>query len=239
MKPISSEALALAGLGAALLDFVLVAIVVFAGVDRFAPPQDLPWKPFSLEQPIGMATATKLARLTDDPAACRAALTEGGLTFRDAEVREQGFCSTADTLRLSSGASLAPAGPLMTCGLALTYALWERQVAAPAAQIAFGQPLARVEHLGTYACRTVYGREGGRPSNHATANALDVSGFRLEDGRRITIASDFRDENAEGGFLRAVRDGACKLFGSTLSPDYNAAHADHLHLDRSRYRICR
>ena len=32
-------------------------------------------------------TAAKLARLTDDPAACRAALTEGGLTFRDAELR--------------------------------------------------------------------------------------------------------------------------------------------------------
>ncbi|WP_269715679.1 extensin-like domain-containing protein [Caulobacter sp. NIBR2454] len=239
MKPTSPETLALAGLGAALLDFALAAIVVFAGVDRFAPPQDLPWKPFSLSQPIGLATSAKLTRLTDDPAACRAALSEGGLTFRDAPVREQGFCSTADTLRLSSGASLAPAGPLMTCGLALTYALWERQVAAPAAQIAFDQPLARVEHYGTYSCRTVYGREGGRPSNHATANALDVSGFRMRDGRRVTIASDFRDPGPEGRFLRAVRDGACRLFGSTLSPDYNAAHADHLHLDRSRYRICR
>jgi hypothetical protein len=239
VKPASPETLALAGLGAALLDFALMAIIVFAGVDRYAPPQDLPWKPFSLAQPIGMATAGKLSRLADDPVACRAALTAGGLTFTDAPLREEGFCSTRDGLRLTAGTSLSPAGPLMTCGLALTYALWERQVAAPAAQIAFGQPLGRIDHYGTYACRTVYGREGGRPSNHATANAVDIAGFRLADGRRLTIASDFRDENAEGRFLRAVRDGACKLFGSTLSPDYNAAHADHLHLDRSRYRICR
>ncbi|TMJ11586.1 MAG: extensin family protein [Alphaproteobacteria bacterium] len=33
--------------------------------------------------------------------------------------------------------------------------------------------------------------------------------------------------------LRGVRDDACKLFSTTLSPDYNAAHCDHLHLDEA------
>jgi hypothetical protein len=36
-----------------------------------------------------------------------------------------------------------------------------------------------------------------------------------------------------------VRDGACLFFDGVLSPDYNAAHRDHLHLDRGRYRYCR
>jgi hypothetical protein len=41
-----------------------------------------------------------------------------------------------------------------------------------------------------------------------------------------------------------VRDGACRLFATTLSPDYNAAHADHLHLDQANrgaggWRACR
>ena len=30
-----------------------------------------------------------------------------------------------------------------------------------------------------------------------------------------------------------VRDGACDLFATVLSPDYNAAHADHLHFDQA------
>ena len=29
-----------------------------------------------------------------------------------------------------------------------------------------------------------------------------------------------------------ARDAACEVFGTVLSPDYNAAHADHFHLDQ-------
>ena len=31
----------------------------------------------------------------------------------------------------------------------------------------------------------------------------------------------------------AARDAACEVFGTVLSPDYNAAHADHLHFDQA------
>ena len=30
-----------------------------------------------------------------------------------------------------------------------------------------------------------------------------------------------------------LRDGACGLFATVLSPDYNAAHRDHFHLDQA------
>jgi len=48
-----------------------------------------------------------------------------------------------------------------------------------------------------------------------------------------------RIETDEGRFVRAVRDGACRVFGVVLSPDYNAAHADHLHLNPAGYSLCR
>src|SRR5690349_14014474 len=101
-------------------------MLLLALVDRIAPPQDLPWKPFSLDQPIGLAPAGKLARIAADPAACRAALRKGGVAFTDQPTREQGFCSTRDTLRARG--RLSPAAPVMSCPLALGYALWERQV---------------------------------------------------------------------------------------------------------------
>ena len=47
---------------------------------------------------------------------------------------------------------------------------------------------------------------------------------------------DWGGEGAEGdeaAFLRRVRDGACGIFGTVLSPDYNEAHRDHLHLDQA------
>jgi hypothetical protein len=235
-KP-SPQARSLAGAAGFLLDLLLAGLLVFALVDRLAPPQDLPWKPFSLNQPIGLATASKLARIGADPAACRAALREGGVRFTQGETRETGYCSTRDTLRAAS--RLAPAAPVMTCPLALGYALWERQYLVPAAREIMGSRLVRVDHYGSYACRTIYGRPGERPSAHARAAALDVAGFRFADGRRATVAADFRADSDQGHFVQAARNSACRVFGTVLSPDYNAAHRDHLHLEGSGYRLCR
>ena len=185
-----------------LLALLLAGLLVFALVDRLAPPQDLPWKPFSLDQPIGLATAGKLARIGADPVACRAALREGGVRFAEGETRETGFCSTRNSVR--SVGRLVPAAPVMTCPLALGYALWERQVLVPAAREIMRSRLTRVDHYGTYACRTIYGRPGERPSAHARAAALDVAGFRFADGRRATVAADFRAGGAKGRFVQAV-----------------------------------
>ncbi len=95
-------------------------------------------------------------------------------------------------------------------------------------------------HLGTYACRNINHRETGRRSEHATANAIDLSGFVLADGQQISLQDDWTGKDPRrAAFLRAVRDGACGFFDVVLSPDYNEAHRDHLHLDMGRYRACR
>lgn len=238
--PPSPEARAGAAVWATLLDLAVLCLAVFWTVDAFAPPQDLAWKPLRLNDPVGLATGLKFARVAEDPAACRAVLREGGVSFTDQPERTQGFCTTRNTMRLGDGATrLSPAGPTMTCANTLAYAFWERHVVQPAARELLNTRVARVEHYGTYACRNIYGRAEGRPSEHASANALDVSGFRLSRGGQVTVVGDFRDEGPKGQFLRRVRDGACDWFRATLSPDYNAAHRDHLHLDFGRYRVCR
>jgi hypothetical protein len=130
----------------------------------------------------------------------------------------------------------------LTCRAAVSLALWERHAVAPAAERHFGSRVQRIEHFGSYSCRNVYGRPDATRSRHATAEALDVAGFVLDDGRRIRVLGDWGDsseDSAAASFLRDVRDGACRFFDGTLSPDYNAAHRDHLHLDRGRYRYCR
>ncbi|WGM41016.1 extensin family protein [Caulobacter sp. NIBR1757] len=238
LPPVTPSQRALAGVAATGLELILAALLAVAWVDRTAAPQDLPWKPFSMSQPIGLATKWKLARIAADPARCRQALDDAGLTFTEAPDRSQGFCSTANSLRLADP-MLSPRGPTMRCDLALNYAVWRRHVVEPAARKTLGTDLARVEHFGTYACRTIYSQEGARPSNHATASALDVAGFRLLDGTDISVLRDYRDPGPKGAFLRQVRAGACRLFGTTLGPDYNAAHANHFHLDMGLWSICR
>jgi hypothetical protein len=125
----------------------------------------------------------------------------------------------------------------MTCGLAEEFTTWvQRDVQGPAQSI-LGMRVARVETMGSYACRTMIGNGSGKLSEHAHANAVDVSAFVLGDGRRITVKDGWAG-GEDGQFLRAVRAAACKRFATVLSPDYNAAHHDHLHFDMGGSGFC-
>jgi len=152
-------------------------------------------------------------------------------------------CSTLNTVRLvslrSDTASLAVAnlGPV-SCPLAGTFAAWARFGVDRAAQQILGSPLVRIETMGSYSCRTVAGTD--RMSAHATAKAIDVSAFLLADGRRISVRGDWHAGPPQvRAFLQTVHASACKRFGTTLGPDYNAAHHDHLHLELSGRSFCR
>lgn len=237
----SPERVWLGAVWATLADMVLVASAIVCWISLAAPPQDLPWRPLRLADPLGLATDYKYARAAGDPAVCRLILREGGVRFEESPERREGDCAQLDTVRLRGGVTpLSPAAPIMTCRQALAYAFWDRHGLQPAARDLLGTSIVGVDHLGTYACRNVYGREEGRRSEHAFANALDVGGFRTADGRRLRILGGFDEEGMEGVFLREARDRACRWFGgATLSPDYNAAHADHLHLDSGPYGVCR
>ena len=93
-----------------------------------------------------------------------------------------------------------------------------------------GRVTARIETFGSYSCRDVAG--SGRRSAHATAAAIDVSGFVLADGRRISVEEDWNGGDAqERAFLRTVHRSACKRFDTVLGPDYNSAHENHLHVE--------
>ena len=92
--------------------------------------------------------------------------------------------------------------------------------------------------MGSYNCRNVAGSE--RRSAHATASAIDVSGFVLADGRRITVLGDWRGGTpAERQFLQVVHASACKRFGTVLGPNYNSAHQNHFHVELSGGSFCR
>ena len=152
-------------------------------------------------------------------------------------------CGLNNAVRISR-TSVALSDPLtLSCPAAVSLALWERHVLQSAAQEHLDRAVTRIDHLGSYACRNVNGREVGPRSRHATADAIDIAGFTLEGGRRVRALGDWKGQadrdDATARFLRASRDGACRFFDGVLSPDYNAAHADHLHFERHGTNVCR
>lgn len=198
-------------------------------------PQHNPWAPLDLRDPPGWATQQKIADLRGDAAECRAVLERSEVAFTALDPAGEGACRREDRTVLP-GLPLAPGRPPVTCAVGAALELWVTRAVQPAAEELLGSPVERIEHFGAYSCRRLYGRESGRWSEHATGNALDIGAFVLEDGRRISVLRDWGDEEAEDGeaaFLRRVRDEACGIFGTVLSPDYNEAHRDHLHLDQA------
>ena len=195
-------------------------------------PQHNPWAPLDLRDPPGWATQSKIAALRNDPAECRAVLERSGVAFAVLDPVGEGECRREDRAVLSDF-PLAPRPPPTTCAIAAGLELWLSQKVQPAAAELLGSRVARIEHLGAYSCRRISGGDGGRWSEHATGNAIDIAAFVMEDGRRINVLGDWEGDEVEARFLHRIRDGACDMFGTVLSPDYNDAHRDHLHFDQA------
>jgi hypothetical protein len=154
-----------------------------------------------------------------------------------------GGCSTVNTVQLASLRSddavlaLSNLGPV-TCPLANTFAAWARFGVDRAARQVLGSALVRIETMGSYNCRNVAGT--ARRSGHATANAIDIAAFVLADGQRISVLGDWHQgTRAEREFLRIVHASACKRFGTSLGPAYNAAHANHFHVEVDGDGFCK
>ncbi len=203
-------------------------------------PEHNPWAPLHLDHPPGWATQRKLADLRSEAGQCQAVLDRSDVGYTALEPAGEGECRRESRLILDE-AKLSPDRAVSSCAVAAAYAYWMQHGVQPAAREILGAPVMRVEHLGTYSCRRLYGRDTGRWSEHATGNAIDIAAFVLEDGRRISLLTGWDGESDEAAFLRRTRDAACDAFGTVLSPDYNEAHADHLHLDQQErmWGVCR
>lgn len=181
-----------------------------------------------------------LAAFNPSPSArqCFSQLSQANVRFSPLPNRNfSGGCSQIDSIKLLDvGAEVTNLGPVR-CELASKFAAWTEYAVKRAARKYLGSELARIETMGSYSCRNISG--SGRLSQHAHANAIDVSGFVLADGRRITLTSHWKGGRREKQFLTAIHQSACKRFGTVLSPDYNAAHRDHFHFDMSGNGYCR
>lgn len=202
-------------------------------------PQHNPWALLDLRDPPGWATERKLVNMRSDIASCRAVLERSDVRFDALKPQGEGACARPDRTVLASYPYVGRR-PATTCALGAGLTIWLEQSVQPAATEIFGSSVTGVRHLGAFSCRRMYGSDTGPWSEHATGNALDVAGFRLADGTEITVLRDW-DDGEKGEFLKRIRDEACPIFGTVLSPAYNAAHRDHFHFDQAdrNWGVCR
>lgn len=220
-----------------LLFVALIAAAIFVAInfekllDRYAP--------FDLREEPNWLTSVQLYYLRANSEKCFAVLSRSEVVFSRQQfaLNERG-CGFDDGVLLTKQSVSYGGGVLLRCPAAASLVLWERHVLQQEAERVMKKKVRAIRSFGTFSCRNINHQKQGRLSQHASANAIDIAGFTFEDGSTANVLKDWgKDERGE--FLRAVRDGACRFFGGVLSPDYNAAHANHFHFDMGWWKICR
>ncbi len=205
------------------------------------PPRYNPWAPLDLTAPTNLLTRYKLYRIKRNPDLCLQALRRTDIDFRPLDDQPGGECPLANIVRVSkAGASFSHSFTAF-CPLAAAWEIFRHNTLQQAAEKYFSQPVTKVDHVGTYACRNVYNRAEGRLSEHARANAIDVTAFVLADGTVINVERDWNSSRQpqKAAFLRDIHQGACQAFNVVFGPGHNAAHANHFHFDMGGFWACR
>jgi len=124
-------------------------------------------------------------------AACTKMLAGMSIDYEPLPPIKEGICGTAAPILVRSigadpAVEISPPAT-MQCGLAVALDGWLKERVQPQARAMLGAAVVRVRNATSYSCRNRYGGANTRISEHALANALDISEFVLASGERITV----------------------------------------------------
>ena len=158
-----------------------------------APP------PLPGDQPT---VAWKDPRVQAARSACAKMLEGIELDYEQLDPIKKGLCGTPAPIRLKSigkdPAVVVSPPATITCKLAVALHDWFRDTVQPSAS-KFGTSVIKIRNASHYKCRNRYGRDDTKISEHALANALDISEFVFASGQRIKLLG-----NWPYGALRAL-----------------------------------
>lgn len=228
------------------LKLLIVLIVILFGSMAYAGhvrTSFLPFPALNVEK-SWLMVGTRLGGLKYDRAACEATLKSPVVqkTFvKDRPFKDGCGWVNSVNLRKFSGAKISPIK--LSCPMGAGLAMWMAQVVQPAAKKYFGTTVSRVHHLGGYSCRNIRGSLLSKyinvKSEHATANAIDISAFSLANGGKVSIFKHWTRGGNKAKFLRDIHYGACTYFRVVLGPEANRLHANHFHFDRGLLLRCK
>ncbi|HEX9238841.1 MAG TPA: extensin family protein [Xanthobacteraceae bacterium] len=202
--------------------------------EQFAPPQ---------EAYASFSEAGGAAPTPTPPSACQMRLAKIAVFQALGTLVGPGDCGAPDAVQLlavmlpdQTKVAVTPPATLR-CTMAEQVTEWVRDDVAPSLAH-FGPPLRALDNFDSYECRGRNRVRAAALSEHGRADALDVRGFRLADGREfrlvdINVAKDWREK---------TRASACARFSTVLGPGSDGYHEAHIHLDlaerRNGYKLC-
>lgn len=143
-------------------------------------------------------------------------------------------CGATDAVRVTSiaGVTLSQES-VMVCDTARALKRW----ISKDVEKAFGRNnrVVSLRVAAHYSCRTRNNRPGAKVSEHGRGKAIDISGFRLEDGTMVTVLEGWKNRSTRKR-LAKIWKAACGPFGTVLGPESDRYHRDHFHLDVARHR---
>jgi hypothetical protein len=224
---------------------VLLGLVCARGQSEAAPQPAAGAVPLPRERPLEAGPrAPEEPPEPTLPSACFIALTSG-LAVAEAlpPIAGANGCGAQDVVRLDAvllkdqrRVPLKPA-PVLRCGMATALANWLRED-VDAQVAALGAQLAGVDNYNSYDCRPRNNIPGAETSEHGRANAVDVRGFALTNGKRFSLT----DPEVKKSVRDTLKASACARFMTVLGPGSDGYHEEHIHLDlaerRNNFRLC-
>ncbi len=151
------------------------------------------------------------------------------------EMNGPGICGLTHPFKVTAlveGSVVLNSTQTLDCPMIAALDRWIREVVQPAATARFGEPIVRINSMGSYSCRGINNMSGANLSEHSFGNAIDIGGFVLASGRELNIMKGFNGaDEQERAFLHEAHAGACSYFTTVLGPGYNIFHYNHFHVD--------
>jgi hypothetical protein len=124
-------------------------------------------------------------------AKCKELLTGDSLDYEMLPPIKEGICGTPAPVLLHAVGSdpkvMIDPPATLSCPMAHVLGVWLGDTVQREAKKLFGSTVIKIHNATSYACRNRYGGANTPLSEHALANAVDVSEFVLANGVRITI----------------------------------------------------
>lgn len=188
--------------------------------------------------------AEPAAQVPAEPSACQRRI-DGEIAVISAQppLIGPGDCGALDVVKLEeiilkdkSRVAVTPAATLR-CSMAEAIAHWVREDVA-AAVAGLGATVRALDNYASFNCRGRNRIAGAKISEHGMANAIDIRGFALANGKFAGLT----DRNFPKTFRESIRKSTCDRFTTVLGPGSDGHHEAHIHVDlaerRGGYRLC-
>jgi len=156
--------------------------------------------------------------IADAKAECAKALAGLALDYQPVPPIKEGFCGAPAPILVKSIGSdpkveIDPPATV-TCPLAAALGTWLSKTVQPEAKALLSSQVIKLKNATSYSCRNRYGGADTPLSEHALANAIDISEFVFTSGERITVLQNWPSV-ATAQSPPAPEPAAAKVVGGT------------------------